>query len=37
MADQKYEPRLKTLYRDTIRKALQEQFNYENEMQIPRL
>lgn len=37
MADQKYEPRLKTLYREQIRKAIQEQFNYANEMQIPRL
>ncbi|TWG61463.1 MULTISPECIES: 50S ribosomal protein L5 [unclassified Aminobacter] len=37
MADQKYEPRLKTLYREQIRKALQDQFNYANEMQIPRL
>src|SRR5690606_33337701 len=37
MADQKYEPRLKTLYRETIRKALMEQFSYGNEMQIPRL
>jgi large subunit ribosomal protein L5 len=37
MADQKYEPRLKTIYREQIRKALQEQFNYDNEMQIPRL
>ena len=37
MADQKYEPRLKKLYNETIRKALQEQFNYDNEMQLPRL
>lgn len=37
MADQKYEPRLKKLYKETIRKALMEQFNYDNEMQIPRL
>ncbi|MBI1619329.1 50S ribosomal protein L5 [Aquamicrobium zhengzhouense] len=37
MADQKYAPRLKSLYREEIRKALQEQFNYANEMQIPRL
>ncbi len=28
---------MKALYRDQIRKALQEQFNYDNEMQIPRL
>ncbi len=37
MADQKYEPRLKKLYNETIRKALLEQFSYDNEMQIPRL
>jgi large subunit ribosomal protein L5 len=37
MADIKYEPRLKKLYREQIRKAMQEQFNYENELQIPRL
>ncbi len=37
MADVKYEPRLKKLYREQIRKAMQEQFNYENELQIPRL
>ena len=36
MANQ-YEPRFKAIYRDQIRKALQELFNYENEMQIPRL
>ena len=36
MANQ-YEPRMKALYRDQIRKALQEQFNYDNEMQLPRL
>ena len=37
MAEAKYEPRLRKLYRDSIRAALQEQFKYENEMQIPRL
>lgn len=37
MADTKYEPRLKTVYNESIRKALQDQFNYANEMQIPRL
>ena len=36
MANQ-FEPRMKALYRAEIRKALQEQFNYDNEMQIPRL
>jgi large subunit ribosomal protein L5 len=37
MADAKYEPRLKKEYVERIRKALQEQFSYANEMQIPRL
>jgi large subunit ribosomal protein L5 len=37
MSDTAYEPRLKAVFRDTIRKTLQEQFKYENEMQIPRL
>lgn len=37
MAESKYEPRLKKLYSETIRKALQEEFNYANEMMIPRL
>jgi large subunit ribosomal protein L5 len=37
MAKSAYEPRLKTIYNDRIRKALKEQFGYENEMQIPRL
>jgi large subunit ribosomal protein L5 len=32
-----YTPRLKTVYQETIRKALREQFKYENEMQVPRL
>jgi large subunit ribosomal protein L5 len=32
-----YTPRLKKVYNETIRKALREQFNYDNEMQIPRL
>jgi len=31
------QPRLKKVYEENIRKALQEQFNYENEMQVPRL
>ncbi|RWL17159.1 MULTISPECIES: 50S ribosomal protein L5 [Mesorhizobium] len=30
-------PRLKQVYTETIRKALQEQFGYENEMQVPRI
>src|SRR5246500_5275715 len=37
MADQAYEPRLKTEYRTRIRKALKDQFAYTNEMQIPKL
>ena len=37
MADQAYEPRLKTEYRTQIRQALKEQFGYTNEMQVPRL
>ena len=32
-----YTPRLKKVYQETIRKALREQFKYENEMQVPRL
>jgi large subunit ribosomal protein L5 len=37
MAKAEYTPRLKKVYNETIRKALKEQFNYDNEMQIPRL
>lgn len=33
----KSEPRLKKVYQETIRKALQEQFGYENDMQVPRI
>ncbi|MCW5725311.1 MAG: 50S ribosomal protein L5 [Maricaulaceae bacterium] len=32
-----YEPRLKTRYRDEVRKRLKEKFGYSNDMQIPRL
>jgi large subunit ribosomal protein L5 len=32
-----YTPRLKTLYRETIRPAMKEEFGYKNHMQIPRL
>ncbi|MGH1368062.1 MAG: 50S ribosomal protein L5 [Maritimibacter sp.] len=32
-----YTPRLKAVYRDTIRAALKEEFGYKNDMQIPRL
>ncbi|HET9159678.1 MAG TPA: 50S ribosomal protein L5 [Caulobacteraceae bacterium] len=37
MAEQSYEPRLKTEYKQRIRKALREKFGYTNEMQIPKL
>lgn len=33
----KYEPRLKTKYREEIRGKLQEEFNYGNPMQLPKL
>jgi len=33
----KYTPRLKSVYRETIRAALKEEFGYKNDMQIPRL
>ena len=33
----KNQPRLKKVYEETIRKALLEEFKYENEMQVPRL
>ena len=36
-AKAKNQPRLKKVYEETIRKALQEQFKYDNEMQVPRL
>jgi len=37
MADQAYEPRLKTVYRERIRAAMKEKFGYTNEMQVPKL
>jgi large subunit ribosomal protein L5 len=37
MAEQAYEPRLKTEYRERIRATMKEQFGYTNEMQIPKL
>ena len=37
MAEQAYEPRLKTEYRARIRAAMKEQVGYSNEMQIPKL
>ena len=33
----KNEPRLKTVYKETIRQALKDQFKYDNDMQIPRI
>ena len=35
--DNQYEPRMKTLYRGTIRDKMKEQFSYANPMQIPAL
>jgi large subunit ribosomal protein L5 len=37
MAEQAYEPRLKTEYRERIRAVMRSQFAYTNEMQIPKL
>jgi large subunit ribosomal protein L5 len=37
MADTAYIPRLRTLYEDTVRGALTEQFGYKNVMQLPKL
>ncbi|QPC87834.1 50S ribosomal protein L5 [Mesorhizobium sp. NBSH29] len=37
MAKAQNQPRLKLQYNETIRKALLEQFKYDNEMQVPRL
>ena len=37
MAEETYEPRLKSVYRERIRPALKEQFAYTNEMQIPKI
>ena len=36
-AEDKNTPRLKKVYQETIKKALLEQFKYDNEMQVPRL
>ena len=33
----KYTPRLKSVYRETIRSAMKEEFGYKNDLQIPRL
>jgi large subunit ribosomal protein L5 len=37
MAEQAYEPRMKTEYRQRIRATMKEKFGYSNEMQIPKL
>src|SRR5438552_1393534 len=37
MADEAYEPRLRSEYKARIRKALRDKFGYTNEMQIPKL
>jgi large subunit ribosomal protein L5 len=37
MADTAYTPRLKSHYDSVVRKAMQEKFNYENVMMVPRL
>jgi large subunit ribosomal protein L5 len=37
MAKANYQPRLRKVYEETIRKAMLEQFKYDNEMEIPRL
>jgi len=37
MAEQAYEPRMKTIYRERIRATMKEQFGYTNEMQVPKL
>ena len=37
MAETTYEPRLKSVYRDTIRPAMVEQFGYKNAMEVPRI
>jgi large subunit ribosomal protein L5 len=35
MAESKYQPRMKTLYRETIRQELVKQFGYKNQMEVP--
>ncbi len=37
MAKANYQPRLRKVYEETIRKAMLEQFKYDNEMEVPRL
>ena len=36
-ANQAYEPRMKSIYRESIRATMKEKFGYTNEMQIPKL
>ncbi len=35
--DKNYEPRMKAFYRESVRKALTDQFGYKNGMQVPRV
>ncbi len=37
MPENKYEPRLKAVYRDKIRSAMVEQFSYKNPLEVPRV
>ena len=37
MAETEYQPRMKTLYRETIRQQMVEQFGYKNPMEVPAL
>jgi len=37
MADQAYEPRMKSHYRERVRPAMKEKFGYTNEMQVPKI
>ncbi len=37
MAETEYQPRMKTLYRETIRQQMIEQFGYKNPMEVPAL
>ena len=37
MANTDYQPRLKAVFNETIKKAMMEQFSYANEMMIPRI
>ena len=37
MANSGYEPRLKKHYNDKVRQVMQEKFNYQNPMQMPKV